>query len=265
MCKRVQYVQHNGAISSFKLSSCGVPQGSVLGPTLFLLYISDLPQSTTYFDFRLFADDSNIFHSFPPSQTKIRLSEITDHLLYVTKWCDANKITINIKKTNFMVIQPRRKVVNTDGSVELKGCTLHKVDTTVYVGIHIDMYLSWDKHIDKTAAVLRKKVGLIYRLKHLIPQNILVLLYNAFIHPHISYGLEVWGCAHTSYLNRLFIIQKMAVRAITSSKFGAHSGPLFKKFSALDVFKLHTFLIATFVCKLIHQKLLHPHLNYIHF
>ena len=121
LCKRVQYVQHNGAISSFKLSSCGVPQGSVLGPTLFLLYINDLPQSTTYFDFRLFADDSNIFHSFPPSQTKIRLSEITDHLLYVTKWCDANKITINIKKTNFMLTQPRRKVVNTDGSVELKG------------------------------------------------------------------------------------------------------------------------------------------------
>ena len=140
LCKRVQYVLHNGAISSFKLSSCGVPQGSVLGPTLFLLYINDLPQSTTYFDFRLFADDSNIFHSFPPSQTKIRLSEITDHLLYVTKWCDANKITINIKKTNVMVIQPRRKVVNTDGSVELKGCTLNKVDTTLYVGIHIDKY-----------------------------------------------------------------------------------------------------------------------------
>ena len=73
---------------------------------------------------------SNIFHSFPPSQTQIRLSEITDHLLSVTNWCDANKITINIKKTNFMIIQPRRKVVNTDGSVELKDCTLNKVDTT---------------------------------------------------------------------------------------------------------------------------------------
>ena len=109
--------------------------------TLFLLYINDLSQSSTYFDFRLFADDSNIFHSFPPCQTIIRLSEVTDHLLSVTKWCDANKITINIKKTNFMVIQPRRKVVNTEGSVELKGCTLNKVDTTPYVGIHIDKYL----------------------------------------------------------------------------------------------------------------------------
>ena len=98
LCKRVQYVQHNGATSSLKLSSCGFPQGSVLGPTLFLLYINDLPQSTTYFDFRLFAGDSNIFNSFPPIQTRIRLSEIPDHLLSVTKWCDAHKITINIKK-----------------------------------------------------------------------------------------------------------------------------------------------------------------------
>ena len=148
--------------------------------------MNDLPQSSTYFDFRLFADDSNIFHSFPPCQTIIRLSEITDHLLSVTKWCDANKITINIKKTNFMVIQPRRKVVNTDGSVELKGCTLNKVDTTPYVGIHIDKYLLWNEHIDKTAAVLRRKVGMIYRLRHLIPQNVLLLLYNAFIQPHVS-------------------------------------------------------------------------------
>ena len=265
LCNRVQYVQHNGATSSFKLSSCGVPQGSVLGPTLFLLYINDLPQSSTYFDFRLFADDSNIFHSFPPCQTIIRLSEITYHLLSVTKWCDANKITINIKKTNFMIIQPRRKVVNTDGSVELKGCTLNKVDTTPYVGIHIDKYLLWNEHIDKTAAVLRRKVGLIYRLRHLIPQNVLLLLYNAFIQPHVSYGLEVWGCAHISYLNKIFIIQKMAVRAITSSKFGAHSGPLFKKLSVLDVFKLHKFLITTFVYKLIHQILPHSISDYCRF
>ena len=265
LCNRVQYVQHNGATSSFKLSSCGVPQGSVLGPTLFLLYINDLPQSSTYFDFRLFADDSNIFHSFPPCQTIIRLSEITDHLLSVTKWCDANKITINIKKTNFMVIQPRRKVVNTNGSVELKGCILNKVDTTPYVGLHIDKYLLWNEHIEKTAAVLRKKVGVIYRLRHLIPQNVLLLIYNAFIQPHLSYGLEVWGCAHASYLNKILIIQKMAVRAITSSKFGAHSGPLFKKLSVLDVFKLHKFLITTFVYKLIHQKLPHSLTDYCRF
>ena len=67
----------------------------------------------------------------------------------------------NIKKTSFMVIQPRRKVVNTDGSVESKGWILNKVDTTLYVGIHIDKYLSWNEHIDKTAVVLRKEVGLI--------------------------------------------------------------------------------------------------------
>ena len=67
-------------------------------------------------------------------------------------------------------------MANTDGSVELKGCTLNKVDTTFHVGIHIDKYLSWNEHIDKTDAVLRKNVGLIYRLKHLIPQHTLLLL-----------------------------------------------------------------------------------------
>ena len=84
-------------------------------------------------------------------------------------------------------------MINTDGSVELKGCTLNKVDTTAYVGIHIDKYLSWNEHIGKTAAVLRKKVGLIYRLKHLIPQNILLLLYimlsfNHMYHMALKFG-----------------------------------------------------------------------------
>ena len=141
-----------------------------------------------------------------------------------------------------LIINPKRNGENsTNENSKLKGCTLNKVDTTPYVGIHIDKYLLWNEHIDKTAAVLRRKVGMIYRLRHLIPQNVLLLLYNAFIQPHVSYGLEVWGCAHTSYLNKIFIIQKMAVRAITSSKFGAHSGPLFKKLSVLDVFKLQKF------------------------
>ena len=87
----------------------------------------------------------------------------------VTKWCDANKITINTKKTNFMVIQPRRKLFNTDGFVELKGNTLNEVDASLYVGIHIDKYLLWDEHINKVTAILRRRVGIIYRLRHFVP------------------------------------------------------------------------------------------------
>ena len=262
---RVQYVQHNGVTSSFKVTTCGVPQGSVLGPTLFLIYINDLPRASTYFDFRLFADDSNIFHSFPSNQTKIDLSEITNNLKLVTKWCDANKITVNTKKTNYIVITPLKKVIVTEGSIDLKGCTLERVESTLYVGIHIDKHLLWNEHIKKVTGILRKKVGIIYRIRNYVPQSVLILIYNAFLQPHLSYGLEVWGCAYTSYLNKLLIIQKMAVRAITFSKFRTHSSPLFKKLNILDIFNLHKFLTTTFVYKLIHGEHPHPVTDYLQY
>ena len=115
LCSRFQFVNYDGHSSLKQIITCGVPQDSVLGPTLFLLYINDLPNSTNYFNFRLFADDSNLFHTFPPRLNLIDMDIVNIHLDKVTIWCKVNKLTVNLLKTNYLLIRGSRQSVVTQG------------------------------------------------------------------------------------------------------------------------------------------------------
>ena len=95
LSNRSQVISYKDIISDEKCIKCGVPQGLVLGPTLFLLYINDLPNSTDFFNFRLFADDSSIFHKFNAGQKEIDMEQVNIHLTKIQDWCNANKVTVN--------------------------------------------------------------------------------------------------------------------------------------------------------------------------
>jgi hypothetical protein len=104
---RNQYVSINGINSSLKAISCGVPQGSVLGPLLFLLYINDLPYCSNRLVFHLFADDTNIF--FSPKNLDLIQTTLNIELKNVSQWLNANRLTLNIEKTNFVVFHSPKK------------------------------------------------------------------------------------------------------------------------------------------------------------
>ena len=173
-----------------------------------LTVLNDLPSATDYFNFRLFADDSNLFHTFPPGQTGINANEVNINIKKVNEWCVANRLTINSMKTKFMMIGSRRKIFTLSSELEIAGEGIEEVDEATFVGITIDKHLTWRNHIRAVNSCIRRRVGILFRLRHYVPKYTLVLLYKAFIEHHLTYGIEVWGSTYKSNLNCIFYTQK---------------------------------------------------------
>ena len=178
-----------------------------------------------------------IFHTFNVGQKEIDMSIINLHLGKIQEWCNSNKVTINLKKTSYMIIKRKKKrKVAVKGTMKLSDNDISKVDEASVVGICIDSHLTWKNHIRVVNKCVRRKVGVLFKLRHCVPQHTLILLYKSFIQSNIMYGVEVWGSTCKSYLNCLLLSQKMAMRAITFSPFRTPSKPLLKKLGVMDVY-----------------------------
>lgn len=192
LTNRQQYVSLAGMESSRQTVVCGVPQGSSLGPLLFLIYINDIPNCSEKLSFRIIADGTNIFAS-SPNATQLE-TLINQELLKVNEWCVINRLSINFKKTNYMIIKSnKKKIANTfkaklpkkDGS----EYSLEKKHCIKYLGVLIDDTISWNYHISYTCSRISRNTGIFLKLRHFLPLKQLRQLYYNLIHPYLSYAI----------------------------------------------------------------------------
>ena len=239
---RKQFVSVNNCESQLMNISCGVPQGSILGPKLFILYINDMCNVTQIFEYILFADDTNLFCS--NENVKVLYEQINDGLAKLKKWFAINKLSLNIEKTNYIKFSPGKSSINMNLMIGDK--TIQRVTSTKFLGVTIHENLSWKLHIAEICSKMMKAVGIMNRMKTFLPQHTLKMLYNTLVAPHMTYSCEVWGTTYPSNITKIVTIQKKSLRIINRLNFLDHCEHLFDRkimrFQQLVKFKISIFM-----------------------
>lgn len=210
LCDRIQRVDINGTTSSGSPVTMGVPQGSILGPFLFLVYINDLPFYVQNFcDIVLFADDTSLI--FKVDRRDSVLDKVNSSLARVQDWFTANNLLLNSKKTKCLRFTlPNVKKLSSN--IALNDETIDLVESTVFLGITLDRKLQWGAHIECLAGKLSSAAFAVWKVRQLTDVNTARLVYFSYFHSVMSYGILLWGKA--ADIESIFIIQKRAVRAI---------------------------------------------------
>ena len=234
LTNRYQQVSCNGKLSDFQLIMFGVPQGSILGPLLFLIYINGLPHSSTLLHYILFADDSNAFLSHASYEELIKIAN--EELAMANDWFKANKLSLNISKTNFIIFRSNNKIIPpSDNVLKIDDIIIPQVTSSKFLGVHIDQHLKWNTHILEITKKISKNIGIIRRIAYLLPPHILNNLYFTLIYPYLTYCNFIWTSTYNDHLTNLRVIQKKAIRLITGSAVNSHTRPLYLKFNLLNI------------------------------
>ena len=229
LSNRKQFCRVGGVDSRTGDVEIGVPQGSCLGPLLFLIYINDLPSAVQGSTVSMYADDAGLCLK---SRDISQLNEaINDDLAHLDSWLKGNQLSLNVAKTQSVLIatKPKHRTLNNAAEklhLKIRGSELDVVNKTKYLGVHVDNSLDWKEHIKTVSTKVSRAIGFLKHAKNILPIASLKTLYSSIVEPHFRYCCSVWGCCGTTDIDQLQKLQNRAARIVTNSRFDDPSRPL---------------------------------------
>ena len=243
LSNRKQFVNSDGCSSELlDVINCGVPQGSILGPTLFILYINDICNVSNLVKCILFADDTNVFCA---GDNKLELECMLNRELA--------KLSLNLSKTSYMLF--RNRPPDVDFNVFIEHERINRVHVTKFLGIYIDDKLNWKYHINTVRSKLSRVAAIIYRASCLINQDGIYMLYCSLFLPYINYCSEIWGNTYCTNVECITVLQKRVVRLVCGARRLDHTNPLFKQLGILKFVDLVKFKTSIIMFKAYHNIL----------
>ena len=243
---RFQYVCVDEVNSEKQEIKFGVPQGSVLGPLLFLIFINDLPNSSNFLTF-LFADDTTL--QLSSDDAGHLFSQANEQLKEVSVWFQSNKLTLNTSKTRYAVFRSKSMGLPTNLSLKIGNEDISRIGVDMpeksfkFVGHIIDEHLNWTHHIRHVQNKISTGNFFLARAKNFLPCKILLNLYNCLVRPHLEYGILSWGGVGITKLKGILTTQKKAIRNVAGKPSNSHTDPLFNLLNSLkfkDLLRLNS-------------------------
>ena len=233
-----QIVSVNGFNSDYKTIKYGVPQGLVLGPLLFLIFINDLNPAIKDSETFLFANDTSLLNI--KDSVKQVNKVVNKDLEFLGQWLNANRISLNGVKTEIVIFRRKKKHLGCDVNLKLCGKKLKPSNYVRYLGIYLDEYLNWSPHINHLSQRLVKANTMLCKLRDFVNVATIKLIYYAIFQSHLSYVCTTWR-QNLNSKHRINLLQKKAMRIISFASFDAHTLPIIAKLNIIKFSDLISF------------------------
>ena len=248
LLNRKQCTFVNNSFSHYADITTGVPQGSVLGPLLFLIYVNDIHHAAPNVSTRLFADDTNVFLASKDCSHLIEM--VTDTLRQLKIWFESNKLTLHVDKTSFTIFHSRKNGNHACiDSFYFNGTRIRKSNFTKYLGLVIDENLTWKQHVNDLRNSLLKYIGIFYHISDILPVDTAVQIYYSFIYSRLTYAIEVYGTACATVLKPLQTFQNRILKLLLKKPRRFSTNQLYFDYNILKIKDIHTYCMGVIVFK----------------